>query len=69
LQYDCIDWRHWIHGWLLAEAAVAIAMVTPLRGDCDFVARNDSLHFGLLTCQFDIESEHRIIVLKKVIGV
>jgi hypothetical protein len=58
-----------IHGWLLAEAAVAIAMVTPLRHDCDFVALNDSLHFGLLTCQFDIEIEHRIIVLTKIIGV
>jgi hypothetical protein len=58
LQYDCIDWRHHIHGRLLAEAAVAIAMVTPFRDDCDFVARNDSLHFGLLRCQFDIEIEH-----------
>jgi hypothetical protein len=48
---------------------VAIAMVTPLRDDCDFVARNDLLHFGLLTCQFDIEIEHRIIVLTKIIGV
>jgi hypothetical protein len=69
LQYDCINRRHQIHGWLLAEAAVAIAMVTPLRDNCDFVARNDLLHFGLLTCQFDIEIEHRIIVLTKIIGV
>jgi hypothetical protein len=44
---------------------VAVAMVTPLRDDCNFVARNYSLHFGLLTCQFDIEIEHKIIVLIK----
>jgi hypothetical protein len=44
-------------------------MVTPLHDDCDFVAQNDSLHFGLLTCHFDIEREHRIIVLTKIIGV
>jgi hypothetical protein len=69
LQYNSIDWPHQIHSWLLAEAAVAIAMVTPLRDDCDFVAPNDSLHFGLLTCQFDIEIEHRIIFLTKIIGV
>jgi hypothetical protein len=65
LQYDCIDWRHQIHGRLLAEAAVAIAMVTPLRDDRDFVAQNDSL---LLTYQFDIKIEHIIIVLTKIIG-
>jgi hypothetical protein len=69
LQYGCIDWRHQIHGWLLAEAAVAIAMVTPLPDHFDVVARNDSLHFGQLTCQFDIEIEHRIIVLTKIIHV
>ncbi len=69
MQYDCINWRHQIHGWLLAAAAVAIAMVIPLHNDCDFVARNASLHFGLLTCQFDIEIKHRIIVLTKIIGV
>jgi hypothetical protein len=69
LQYNFIDWRHQIHGWLLAEAAVATAMVTPLGHNYNFDARNDSLHFGLLTCQFDIEIEHRIIVLTKIIGV
>jgi hypothetical protein len=48
---------------------VAIAKVTPLHDDCNFVARNDSLHFGLLKCKYDIEIEHRIIVLTKIIGV
>jgi hypothetical protein len=65
-----IDWRRQFHGWLLAEAAVPIAIITPLlRDDCDFVARMNLRHFGLLTCQFDLEIEHRIIVLTKIIGV
>jgi hypothetical protein len=52
---------------LLAETAVAIAIVTPLRDDHNFVVRTIAilLHFGLLKCQFDLEIEHKIIVLTK----
>jgi hypothetical protein len=36
-----MDQRHQFHGWLLFEAAMAIAMVGSLRDDRDFVV-NDS---------------------------
>jgi hypothetical protein len=33
----CIEQHRQFDGWLLAEAAVAITIVTPLCYDCDFV--------------------------------
>jgi hypothetical protein len=35
----CAAQRRQFHGWLLAETAVAIAVVTPLCNDCDFAVR------------------------------
>jgi hypothetical protein len=40
-----IDQHHQFHGWLLAEAAVSIAIVTPLRKDCNFVVQNKFVTF------------------------
>jgi hypothetical protein len=39
-----------------------------LRDDRDFVALMNSRYFRLLTCQFDLEIEHVIIFLIKIIG-